>query len=192
MVKKLATSVIPLNKIELVYIKDQMNKIGVTSEAIADDLARPVAQIKKAIKALKAADVLPSVVDGMGQATKAPPASPLRPPVETALDKYSVIGGDGKPVKGVAVLRPDQAMANDKANGVDVFESHPVSEAQRAYIVLHKDAKSVEQLGKDTALPPFIVAQVVNNINNPDSGREKFFNRNKSTIHKIRPDEPFQ
>jgi hypothetical protein len=90
----------------------------------------------------------------------------------------------------VAVLSPQQAMKDDADLGASPFACAGLTEAQREYIRQKKEELTVEQIAKDTGLAPFVVREVVEALSPAQTGREKFYERNKGHLHKIRPEEP--
>lgn len=164
----------PLTRVQLTYIRAQMDKVSV--EEIAADLGLPVLRVQRQVDKYRQEDA----------------AAPPPPPPEGAGDAAA-----RTPLKrlvahpsGAAVMTGDQSLADDAALGASPFESVPVTEAQRSYIVQKKDLLPAEQIARDCSLPPYVVRQVIDCLDRPREGREKFYSRHKDSLHKIRPDEP--
>ena len=182
MAKPKKTKAVPLDKVQLSYIRQHMH--STTAEDIAADLKIPPARVRRQVEKFRAEDAAnppPPPPEGAGQ-----PA--VRTP--TALERMQYKDEDGRAKPGVTVMTGAQSMANDDAVGASPFGVGQLTEAQRAYIVEKKGKLPVEQIAKDVGLLPFQVSQFMETLDPDRRGREDWFKRNKDHLHKIRPDKP--
>lgn len=169
-----------LTKVHLIYIRDQMNKIS--AEEIAKDLKVKPHLVKKQIAMYRAEDGAnpPVPTEGMGKA----PVTPNR---------FAVVSpATGQPLQGVAVMSPQQSQLDDESAGTSPFSCGVLTEAQRQYIRDNVGKLPPEQIARNTGLQLFEVNNIIQALNPALTGREKFLERNRSTIHKLRPNEPIR
>lgn len=173
-----------LNKVQLTYIQTQMYKVS--PEEIAKDLDVPLSTVKKQIEVFRqqdAATPAPPPTEGVGKA----------PQKKSALERFQTTSSaTGEPIPGVAVLTPQQAQQDDADLGASPFGCADLTEAQRTYIRDKMGQIPPDQIAKDCGLPPFVVRQVIEALNPAQVGREKFYERHRQNLHKIRPNEPIR
>lgn len=173
-----------LDKVQLSYIRSQMYKIS--AEEIATDLNLPLNRVKRQVELFRQEDEKAgpkTPPEGAGQASRK----------QSSLDRFSVVSGEtGQPIAGVAVMTPQQSQQDDADLGASPFGCAGLTEAQRAYVKDKMGQLTPDQIAKDCGLPAFVVRQIIESSNLAQVGREKFYERHRNNIHKIRPDEPIR